>query len=145
MLPLYVTNMWICMCVEALLRICFSSWQLISGPGIVYSLKISIVCFSGQPVFLASSTVLPLNPPQPFYSHFPGPPGWASARRELLDFMVQGEINRGWHTDHPAGRHSIRTNQCPPPPSPHIFYGPDAVTAAQPTVSKHWRRPQINW
>jgi len=22
-------------------------------------------------------------------------------------------------TDHPAGRHFIRTNQCPPPPSPH--------------------------
>jgi len=24
-------------------------------------------------------------------------------------------------TDHPAGRHSIRANQYPPPPSPHIF------------------------
>jgi len=34
---------------------------------------------------------------------------------------VQGEINRGRHTDHPAGRHSIQTNQCPPPPYPHIF------------------------
>jgi len=32
--------------------------------------------------------------------------------------MVQGKINRGRHTDHPAGRHSIQTNQCPPPPSP---------------------------
>jgi len=40
------------------------------------------------------------------------------ARRELLDFMVQGKINRGSHTDHPAGCHSIRTNQCPPPPCP---------------------------
>ena len=48
--------------------------------------------------------------------------------------MVQGDINRGRHTDHLAGRHSIRTNQCPPPPSPHIFYGPDALPAAQPTV-----------
>jgi len=47
---------------------------------------------------------------------FPGPPGTASARRELLDFMVQGKINRGRHTDHPDGRHSIRTKQCPPPP-----------------------------
>jgi len=28
---------------------------------------------------------------------------------------------------HPAGRHSIRTNQCLPPPSPHIFYRPDAL------------------
>jgi len=29
---------------------------------------------------------------QPFYGPFPGPPGWASARRELLDFMVQGRL-----------------------------------------------------
>ena len=58
-----------------------------------------------------------------FMAPFPGPPGWAGARRELLDFMVQGEINRGRHSDHPAGRHSIRTNQCPPPPSPIFFMG----------------------
>jgi len=45
---------------------------------------------------------------------FPGPPRWAGARRELLDFMVQRKINSGRHTDHTAGRHSIRTNQCPP-------------------------------
>jgi len=51
---------------------------------------------------------------------FPGPPGSAGARRELLDFVVQGKINRDRHTDHPAGRHSIRTNQCAPPPSPHV-------------------------
>jgi len=38
-------------------------------------------------------------------------------------FMVQGKINRGRNTDHPAGRHSVRTNQCPPPPSPHFFTG----------------------
>jgi len=58
---------------------------------------------------------------QPFTALFPGPPGWAGARRELLDFMVQGKINRGRNTDHSAGRHSIRTNQCPPPPSPPYF------------------------
>ena len=52
-----------------------------------------------------------------FTALFPGQPGWASARRELLDFMVQGKINRGRHTDHPAGCHSIRTKQCPPPSS----------------------------
>ena len=75
-----------------------------------------------------------------FMALFPGRPGWSGARKELLDFMVQGEINRGRHTDHPAGRHSVRTNQCPPPPSPHIFYGPDSLPAAQPTVSKHWRQ-----
>jgi len=32
--------------------------------------------------------------------------------------MEQEKINRGRHTDHLAGHHSIRTNQCLPPPSP---------------------------
>ena len=53
-----------------------------------------------------------------FMALFPGPPRWAGARRELLDFMVQGEINRGRHTDHPAGRHSIRTT------STHLHHCP---------------------
>jgi len=59
--------------------------------------------------------------PQPFYGPFSRPPGWAGARRGLLDIMVQGKISRGRHIDHPAGRHSIRTKQCPPPPLPHIL------------------------
>jgi len=84
------------------------------------------------------------TPPPPHHNRFtavfPGPPGWAGPRKELLDFMVQGEINRGRHTDHLAGCYSIRTNQCPHPPSPHIFYGPDALPAAKPAVSKHWRQ-----
>jgi len=58
-----------------------------------------------------------------FTALFPGPTGWAGARRELLDFMVQGKINRGRHTDHMAGRHYIRTKQCPPPASPMFFTG----------------------
>jgi len=58
---------------------------------------------------------------QPFYGPFSGTTRWADARRELLDFMVQAKINRGRHTDHLAGRHSIRTNQCPPPPSSHFL------------------------
>ena len=62
--------------------------------------------------------VLPTTTSQPFYGPFSG----AGARRELMDFMVQGKINRGRHIDHPAGCHSIRTNQCPPPPSP-MFTG----------------------
>jgi len=74
-----------------------------------------------------------------FTALFPAPPGWAGARRKLLDFMVQGKTKRGRHTNHPAGCHSIWTNQCPPPPSP-IFYRPDALPVAQPTVSKHWRQ-----
>jgi len=33
-----------------------------------------------------------------FTALFPGPPRWAIARREPLDFMVQGKIDRGRHT-----------------------------------------------
>jgi len=79
------------------------------------------------------------SPPQPFYGPFSGPPRWAGARRQLLDFIVQEKINRGRHTDNLAGRHFIWTNQCPPLSSP-IFYRPDALPAALPTVSKHWRQ-----
>jgi len=86
------------------------------------------------------NTIDTINHHNRFTALIPGPPGWAGARREILDFMVQGKINWGRHTDHPAGCHSIRTNQCPPPPSPIFFYRPDALPAAQPTVSMHWRQ-----
>jgi len=72
-----------------------------------------------------------------FLALFLGPPGWAGARRELLDFMVEGKINKGRHTDHPAGGHPIQTNQRPPLPSPILFYRLDALPATRPTVSKH--------
>jgi len=67
-----------------------------------------------------------------------GPPGWAGTRRELLDFTVQGKINTGRHTDHPAGHHtpSRLTSAHLHHPS-HVFYRPDALPASQPTVSKH--------
>ena len=54
-----------------------------------------------------------LTTPQPFYGHFFG----TTRVSQCLDYMLQGKINRGRHTDQPAGRHSIRTNQCLPPPS----------------------------
>jgi len=58
--------------------------------------------------------------------------------------MMQGKINRGRHTDPPAGRHSIQTNKCPPPLSPHIFYRPDALPATQPTASMHLKASIMN-
>jgi len=64
---------------------------------------------------------------QPFYGPFPRPPGWAGARRELLDFMVQGDINRGRYTDHPAGRHSIRLT------SAHLHHPPLFLQAGCPS------------
>jgi len=81
-----------------------------------------------------------LHDTQPFYNPFSGTTRVIRCQKKTSGLLVQGKINRGRHTDHPAGRHSIRTNQCPPPPSPHNFYGPDALPAAQPTVSKHWRQ-----
>ena len=55
---------------------------------------------------------------RPFFRDHPGEP---VPEEKLLDFMVQGKINRGRHTDHPAGRHSIWTKQCQPPLSPHFL------------------------
>jgi len=37
--------------------------------------------------------------------------------------LAQWKINRGRHTDRPARRHSIRTNQSSLSPSPHFFRG----------------------
>ena len=68
-----------------------------------------------------------------FTAHYPRPPGWAGARSELLDFMVQGKINRCRHTDHPAGCHSIRTNHCPPPPPPSPIFLQAGCPSCRPT------------
>jgi len=79
------------------------------------------------------------QPPQPFYGPFSGITRVSQCKKRTSRLYGAREDNTGRHTNHPAGRHSIRTYQCPPPPSPHIFYRPDALPATQPTVSKHWR------
>ena len=61
------------------------------------------------------------TPSRPFYGPFSGTTRVSRYQKRTLDFMVQGKINRGIHTDHPAGRHSIRTNQCQPAPSTHFL------------------------
>jgi len=68
---------------------------------------------------------------RPFFWHYPGEP---VPEENFSTLWYKGRLTDA--INHPAGRHSIRTNQCPPPPSP-IFYRPDALPAAQPTVSKH--------
>jgi len=55
---------------------------------------------------------------QPFYGPFSGTTRVSRCQKRTLNFMVQRKINRGRHTDHPAGCHSIQTNQYPPSPSP---------------------------
>jgi len=79
-----------------------------------------------------------------FTALFLGPPGWAGARRELPDFVLQGKINRGRYIDHPAGCHSVRTSQCPPPPSPIFLqagcpsYHPTNSVKALKTTHSNW-------
>jgi len=75
------------------------------------------------------------TPTQLLYDLFPGPPGWAGARREFLDFMVQGKINRRRHR--PSSRAPLHPGHLHHPP---LFYRPDALPAAQPTVLKHYRQ-----
>jgi len=52
---------------------------------------------------------------QPFYGPLSGTTRVSRCQKKKIiffwTFMMQGKINRGRHTDHPAGRHSIRTNQ----------------------------------
>ena len=71
--------------------------------------------------FLAFLSLSVTTTPQPFYGPFSGTTRVSRCQKRTLEFMVHGKINRGRHTDHPAGRHAIRTNQCPPPPSPHFL------------------------
>ena len=63
--------------------------------------------------------VVPL--PQPFYGPFSGTTQVSQCQKRTSGLYGARKINRGRHTDHLAGRHSSWTNQCPPPPSPHIF------------------------
>jgi len=57
---------------------------------------------------------------RPCFQDHPGEP---VPEENFWDFTVQRKINRGRHTNHPAGHHSIRTKQCPPPSSPMFFTG----------------------
>jgi len=56
---------------------------------------------------------------QPFYGFFSGTTRVIRCQQRSSGLYVQGKINRGRQTDHPAGCHSIWTNQCPPPTFPH--------------------------
>jgi len=115
-------------------------------PGLALSTSLSMYLFTQSFSSFQFVSKAPLSPNQPtnqlsrffvrcdpasshththnrFMVLFPGPPRWAGARRELLDFIMQGRINRGRHTDHPAGRQSSRSSQCQPPPSPPFLTG----------------------
>jgi len=60
-------------------------------------------------------------PPQPFYGPFSGTTRVSRCQKRTSGLYGARGFNRGRYTDHPAGHHSIRTNQCPPPSSPMIM------------------------
>jgi len=67
----------------------------------------------------------PLHTHNLFMAHFPGLAGWAGARRNSGLYDAR-EDNRGRHTNHPDGCHSIRTSPSRlisnPSPSSRHFY-----------------------
>ena len=95
-----------------------------------------------QLCWAVSSQLRHVSTPSPHHNHFTalflGPPGWAGARRELLDLWCKGTeadtptIRLGAT---PSGLTSAHLHH-----PPNILYRPDALPAAQPTASKQWRQ-----
>jgi len=76
----------------------------------------------------------------------PGLRRWASTRKVKtnLDFIGARDSEWQWHQ---LGHMQICTslqanNHASTPPTTQVFYRPDALPAAQPTASKHWRHTE---
>ena len=75
----------------------------------------------------------------------PGLPRWASSRKvKPIWILLKQETVSGSGIDRAVCKSAPRTRQITTP-APHysVFYRPDALPAAQPTVSKHWRQEFI--
>jgi len=107
----------------------FSRWTLVSCFPLIFIIHISWKRSCGdkwhsflrtrqdgschQQLYQSTTTVL-----WPFFRDNPGEP---VPEENFWTLWCKGILNRGKHTDHLAGRHSIRTNQCPHLPSPHFL------------------------
>ena len=75
---------------------------------------------------------------------FPGLPGWAGTRKvKPIWILLKQESEWQWHQ---LGHMQVCTllqtdNHASTPPLG--FYRPDALPAAQPTASKHWRHSKV--
>jgi len=73
-----------------------------------------------------------------FWDH----PGEPVPEENFWTLWCKGRLTEA-DRDHLAGRHSVQTNQCPPPPSPPFFTG--WMSFLPPSQqSKHWRQPIIS-
>ena len=74
---------------------------------------------------------------------FPGLPRWASTRKvKPIWILLKQETVSGIGISWAICKSAPRSRQITMP-TPHysVFYRPDALPAAQPTASKHWRQP----
>ena len=81
--------------------------------------------------------------------HFPGEPGLASV------YWSKGWWRWWWQLDYWSYKSCKAPVKSSPPTNQHpVFYMPDALPVAQPTVSKHWREnitfhglayPKLTW
>jgi len=72
---------------------------------------------------------------------FPGLPGWAGTRKvKLIWILLKQETVSGSGISWAICKSAPRSRQITTPAPHHsVFYRPDALPAAQPTASKHWR------
>ena len=73
---------------------------------------------------------------------FPGLPGWAGTRKvKPIWILLKQEIVSGSGISWAICKSAPRSRQITMPAPQHsVFYRPDALPAAQPTASKHWRQ-----
>jgi len=75
-------------------------------------------------------------------AHCPGLPGWASTRKvKPIWILLKQETASGSGISWAVCKSELRSRQITTP-APHysVYYRPDALPAAQPTASKHWRQ-----
>ena len=76
---------------------------------------------------------------------FPGLPGWAGTRKvNPIWILLKQETVRGSGISWAICKSAPRSRQITTP-APHnsVFYRPDALPAARPTASKHWRHRAV--
>ena len=102
----------IIMIIIIIIYIYISEWAMY---GISHYYKVIVLwhCWMGDRMGMP----LCKDPTPPLYGPFSGTTWVSQCQKRTSELYGARKINRGRHTDQPAGRHSIWTNQCPPPPS----------------------------
>jgi len=91
--------------------------------------------------FLRCNRIKTKQHKHPFNCPFPGLPRWANTRKvKPIWILLKQESEWQWHQlGHMQVCTSLQTDNHASTP-PLSFYRPDALPAAQPTASKHWRQ-----